>query len=54
MLEAFIGAMFIDSEFNYELVENFFNAHIRPYFVDMSLYDGKSRSVFHANNSLVN
>jgi endoribonuclease Dicer len=39
VLEAFIGALFVDSEFNYGVVEEFFNTYIRPYFVDMSLYD---------------
>ncbi|KAA8904644.1 hypothetical protein FN846DRAFT_21763 [Sphaerosporella brunnea] len=39
VLEAFIGAMFVDSEFKYSLIEGFFDVHIRPYFVDMSLYD---------------
>ncbi|KAF8247196.1 hypothetical protein K440DRAFT_584862 [Wilcoxina mikolae CBS 423.85] len=39
ILEAFIGAIFVDSEFDYGIVETFFRAHIRPYFVDMTLYD---------------
>ena len=29
----------MDSEFDYGVVENFFNENIRPYFIDMSLYD---------------
>lgn len=39
VLEAFIGALFVDSEFDYSRVEDFFDKYIRPYFVDMSLYD---------------
>lgn len=39
MLEAFIAAIFVDSGFNYTVVEEFFNRHFGPYFTDMSLYD---------------
>ena len=39
MLEAYIGAIFVDSDFEFSVVENFFAAHIKPFFVDMSLYD---------------
>ena len=39
ILEAFIGALFVDSEFNYEVVLWFFDTYIKPYFVDMTLYD---------------
>ncbi|RGP80539.1 hypothetical protein FLONG3_1373 [Fusarium longipes] len=38
-IEALIGAMFVDSAFDYSVVENFFNKFIFPYFEDMSLYD---------------
>jgi endoribonuclease Dicer len=37
--EAYIGAIFVDSEFNYKEVERFFDAHIRWFFEDMSIYD---------------
>jgi endoribonuclease Dicer len=40
MVEAYIGAVFIDSNFNYGEVQRFFNQHIRPHFEDMSIYDG--------------
>jgi endoribonuclease Dicer len=39
VLVAFIGALFVDSESNYGVVEEFFNTYVRPYFMDMSLYD---------------
>lgn len=39
MIEAYIAAMFVDSDFNYEVVEAFFTMHIKPFFEDMSLYD---------------
>ncbi|RAL61168.1 hypothetical protein DID88_010507 [Monilinia fructigena] len=39
MVEAFVGAIFVDSEYNYEEVEKFFDMHIKWYFKDMSVYD---------------
>ncbi|KAI0549290.1 hypothetical protein F4679DRAFT_595921 [Xylaria curta] len=39
ILEAYIGALFVDSEYNYEEVQRFFDTHISPYFEDMQLYD---------------
>ncbi|KAL6922751.1 hypothetical protein FSST1_000025 [Fusarium sambucinum] len=38
-IEALIGAMFVDSQFDYSVVERFFTKFILPYFEDMSLYD---------------
>ncbi|GKU19497.1 unnamed protein product [Fusarium langsethiae] len=38
-IEALIGAMFVDSKFDYSVVESFFTKFIFPYFEDMSLYD---------------
>lgn len=39
MLEAFIGALFVDTEFDFDIVQHFFDSYIKPYFLDMSLYD---------------
>ncbi|KAI1274314.1 hypothetical protein F5Y07DRAFT_220865 [Xylaria sp. FL0933] len=39
IVEAYVGAVFVDSQFNYEEVQRFFDTHIRPYFEDMHLYD---------------
>ncbi|KAI9732109.1 MAG: Dicer-like protein 1 [Cirrosporium novae-zelandiae] len=39
LVEAYIGAMFVDSKFNYQEVGRFFNDHIRYFFEDMSIYD---------------
>lgn len=39
IVEAYIGALFVDSEYNYGEVERFFNEHMRWFFEDMSLYD---------------
>lgn len=39
MVEAYIGAVFVDSEFDYLEVERFFKKHIEWFFEDMSIYD---------------
>lgn len=39
MVEAYMGAIFVDSEFDFGVVERFYSEHIKPYFVDMTLYD---------------
>ncbi|ROW16837.1 hypothetical protein VPNG_01696 [Cytospora leucostoma] len=39
VLEAYIGAMFVDSEYDYSTVQRFFQKHIQPYFSDMRIYD---------------
>jgi len=39
MLEAYLAAIFVDSGFDYTVIEMFYNRHIKPYFLDMSLYD---------------
>ncbi|KAL3953974.1 hypothetical protein ACCO45_011930 [Purpureocillium lilacinum] len=39
MLEALVGAMFVDSRYDYSVVEGFFTSFIEPYFEDMALYD---------------
>lgn len=39
MLEAYIAAIFVDSDFDFTTIEQFFTTHIKPYFEDMSLYD---------------
>lgn len=40
IVEAYVGAVFIDSNFDYNEVQRFFDMHIKPHFEDMSLYDG--------------
>ncbi|KAH6663088.1 hypothetical protein B0J14DRAFT_609726 [Halenospora varia] len=39
VVEAYIGAIFVDSEYQYSVVEKFFDDHIKWYFEDMSIYD---------------
>jgi endoribonuclease Dicer len=39
IIEAYIGAIFVDSEYDYSQVEKFFDMHIKWYFEDMSIYD---------------
>lgn len=37
VIEAYVGALFVDSEFDFNVVQHFFNLHIKPFFVDMTL-----------------
>ncbi|KAI3318603.1 hypothetical protein HD806DRAFT_549027 [Xylariaceae sp. AK1471] len=39
IVEAYIGALFVDSQYSFEEVQHFFDKHILPYFEDMHLYD---------------
>ncbi|KAI9821879.1 MAG: Dicer-like protein 1 [Pycnora praestabilis] len=39
VVEAYLGAVFVDSEFNYKEVERFFDQHVKWFFEDMSIYD---------------
>ncbi|CZS96253.1 related to Dicer-like protein 1 [Rhynchosporium agropyri] len=39
IIEAYIGAIFVDSEYSYATTEDFFDRHIRWFFEDMSIYD---------------
>ena len=39
IVEAYIGALFVDSKYDLDQVWRFFNTYIRPYFEDMALYD---------------
>lgn len=39
IVEAFVGAMFVDSEYDYTVVNAFFIRFVQPYFEDMKLYD---------------
>ncbi|KAJ5952210.1 uncharacterized protein N7479_010623 [Penicillium vulpinum] len=39
MLEAYLGAIFVDSGFDFTVIEAFFERHILPFFHDMSIYD---------------
>ncbi|TLD38036.1 dicer-like protein 1 [Venturia nashicola] len=39
MVEAYIGAIFVDSSYNYSHVQTFFDQHMKPFFEDMSIYD---------------
>lgn len=37
IVESYIGAIFIDSNFDYGVVQDFFDRHVRWYFEDMSI-----------------
>ncbi|KAG8627840.1 hypothetical protein KVT40_003713 [Elsinoe batatas] len=39
IVEAYIGAMFLDSGFDYNQVQMFFDKHMLPYFENMEIYD---------------
>lgn len=39
VIESFVGAMFIDSNFDYNVVQQFFERNIKWYFEDMGIYD---------------
>ncbi|PHH62390.1 hypothetical protein CDD81_7186 [Ophiocordyceps australis] len=39
MLEALVGAMFVDSGYDFQVVRRFFGRFIEPFFEDMTLYD---------------
>lgn len=39
VLEAYIGAMFVDSEYDYSTIQRFFNRYVLPYFSDLHVYD---------------
>jgi endoribonuclease Dicer len=39
MLEAYLGAIFVDSGFDFTVIEAFFEKHVLPFFRDMSIYD---------------
>jgi endoribonuclease Dicer len=37
VVEAYVAAMFVDSEFDFTVVQKFFDMHLKRYFVDMTL-----------------
>lgn len=39
IVESYIGAIFVDSKFDFGEVERFFEEHIRYFFEDMRIYD---------------
>ncbi|KAI9713595.1 MAG: Dicer-like protein 1 [Bogoriella megaspora] len=39
IVEAYVGAAFVDSGFDYNEVQRFFDMHMKPFFEDMSIYD---------------
>jgi endoribonuclease Dicer len=48
VVESYIGAIFVDSEYNFGVVQAFFDQHVKPWFEDMRIYDT------YANNHPVN
>ncbi|KAI0009988.1 hypothetical protein F4779DRAFT_579491 [Xylariaceae sp. FL0662B] len=39
IVESYVGAVFVDSKYDYNQVQRFFDVQVRPYFEDMHLYD---------------
>lgn len=39
VLEAYLGAIFVDSKYDYSTIQRFFNKHMVSYFSDMRIYD---------------
>ena len=37
VIEAYVAALFVDSEFDFNVVQHFFNLHLKPFFLDMTL-----------------
>ncbi|KAL8677899.1 MAG: hypothetical protein Q9186_005710 [Xanthomendoza sp. 1 TL-2023] len=54
IVEAYLGAIFVDSEFDYSEIERFFDNHVRWFFEDMSIYDtfANNHPVTHLHNLL--
>ncbi|KAL8726964.1 MAG: hypothetical protein Q9181_005872 [Wetmoreana brouardii] len=54
IVESYLGAVFVDSEFNFSEIERFFDQHIRWFFEDMSIYDtfANHHPVTHLHNLL--
>ena len=44
IVEAYVGAIFVDSEFDFSVVQTFFDMHIKGFFADMHLYDDWGRN----------
>ncbi|KAK3108006.1 Dicer-like protein 1, partial [Teratosphaeriaceae sp. CCFEE 6253] len=40
IVEAYVGAIFLDSDFDFNVVQQFFEQHIKWYFEDTAVYDG--------------
>jgi endoribonuclease Dicer len=36
VIEAYVAAIFVDSEFDFNVVQHFFDLHLKPFFVDMT------------------
>lgn len=44
VVESYIGAMFVDSGYDFAAVQRFFEAWVLPYFEDMAVYDSFARN----------
>lgn len=39
VVEAYVAAMFVDSEFDFNVVQEFFDMHLKRFFLDMTIYE---------------
>ncbi|KAL8932688.1 MAG: hypothetical protein Q9216_006725, partial [Gyalolechia sp. 2 TL-2023] len=55
VVESYLGAVFVDSEFDFSEIERFFDDHVRWFFEDMSIYDtfANHHPVTHLHHHLV-
>lgn len=52
VVEAYVAAIFVDSEFDFNVVQHFFDAHLKSYFVDMTLEAYENFSSSHPTTRL--
>jgi endoribonuclease Dicer len=52
VVEAFVAALFVDAEFDFNVVQDFFDMHIKSYFVDMTLESYENFSSSHPTTRL--
>jgi endoribonuclease Dicer len=44
VIEAYVAAIFVDSEFDFSVVQDFFDMHLAPFFDDITLYDNWAKN----------
>lgn len=52
VVEAYVGAMFVDSSFDFSVVQKFFDMHLKHFMEDMTIFDGYANN--HPSTRLTN
>jgi endoribonuclease Dicer len=52
VIEAYVAAIFVDSGFDFNVVQHFFDAHLKPFFLDMTLLAYENFASNHPTNRL--